>query len=178
MSVHDVQNFIDIAKSSNVKYYAIFLIIYAAGLRVSEVVRIRLEHIDIKRGTLLVLNAKGQKDRFTIFSTKVLNSITQYISDYKPDSWLFFSANNKKQHLTKESVEKMFNKYKNISKINPLATTHSLRHSFATHLLENGVDIRFIQELLGHKDIKTTEIYTHVSNKSIANIISPADKLI
>ncbi|HPG31113.1 MAG TPA: site-specific integrase [bacterium] len=176
MNTEDVIKLLNVA--DNIKYKAIFLIIYAAGLRVSEAVRIRLEHIDLNRGTLLILNAKGNKDRYTIFSAKVMNSLNEYISLYKPDSWLFYSGKNKLKHLDKRSVEKMFSKYKVVSSINPLSTVHSLRHSFATHLLESGTDIRFIQEMLGHKDIKTTEIYTHVSNKSISKIASPADKFL
>ncbi len=178
MNVTDVKKFLDTAAVMNIKYHAIFLIVYATGLRVSEVVRIRLEQIDIERGTLLVLNGKGKKDRYTIFSPKVMNAIKQYMTEYKPNSWLFYSGKTLNKHLTKESVEKMFTKYKQISGINPIATTHSLRHSFATHLLESGTDIRYIQELLGHKDIKTTEIYLHVSNKEISKIISPADKFL
>ncbi|MBP7654481.1 tyrosine-type recombinase/integrase [Candidatus Dependentiae bacterium] len=178
MNVADVKKFLDTAADMNIKYHAIFLIVYAAGLRVSEVVRIRLEQIDIERGTLLVLNGKGKKDRYTIFSQKIMNAIKQYIAEYKPESWLFYSGKALNQHLTKESVEKMFAKYKHLSGVNPLATTHSLRHSFATHLLESGTDIRYIQELLGHKDIKTTEIYLHVSNKEISKIISPADRFL
>jgi len=176
MNSEDVEKLLNIA--INLKYKAIFLIVYASGLRVGEVVRIRLEQIDIKRGTLLILNAKGKKDRYTLFSAKVLKSLQEYLDEYKPQSWLFYSGNNKNQHLNKRSVEKMFTRYRDISNIAPFFTVHSLRHSFATHLLESGTDIRFIQEMLGHKDIKTTEIYTHVSNKSISNIASPADKFL
>ena len=105
-------------------------------------------------------------------------SIKQYLDEYKPESWLFYSGKNKQEHLNKRSAQKMVMKYKEIANINPLAKVHSLRYSFAPHLLESGTDIRFIQEMLGHKNIKTTEIYTYVSNKSISRIASPADKLL
>jgi len=94
MNVTDVKKFLDTAASMNIKYHAIFLIVYATGLRVSEVVRICREQIDIERGTLLVLNGKAKKDRYTIFSPKVMNAIKQYITEYKPDSWLFYSGKN------------------------------------------------------------------------------------
>jgi integrase/recombinase XerD len=161
----------------NFKYKLIFQLIYSAGLRVSEAARIKLEHFDFNRKIFIIKNAKGQKDRITIISDKLLTDLKIYYQKYKPKTWLFYSGKNKDKHISKRSIEKMFTKYKLASKINPNATVHTLRHSFATHLLENGTDIRFIQELLDHKNIKTTEIYTHVSKKSITKIKSPFDDL-
>jgi len=175
LSVNEVKKFLD--SIENIKYKNIFMLIYSAGLRVSEVVRVKLEHLNTERGLLIIKNAKGKKDRHSLLSKKIIDSLKEYLQIYKPEQWLFYSGKNKNEHLNKRSVEKYFTKIKILSKINIAATTHTLRHSFATHLLEKGTDIRFIQELLGHKDIKTTEIYTHVSKRSVEKIISPLDDL-
>ncbi len=166
MSVDEVKQFFQII--TNLKYKAIFWLIYSAGLRSGEVVRLKVNHIDSKRNLLILYNAKGQKDRQSILSPKVLNILREYYKKYKPEKWLFYSGKNKKTHLTADSVRKQFGRYKQLSKIRQTSKPHHLRHSFATHLLEKGVDIRFIQELLGHKNIKTTQIYTHVSKKSLS----------
>ena len=176
LSVSEVKQLIKNTK--NQKYRTIFLLIYSAGLRISEAVRIKINHINSKRGLLTIINAKGKKDRQSILSLKMLEELRKYYHKYKPESWVFYSGNNKKNHITKRSVQKVFSQSKKKAKINPDATVHSLRHSFATHLLEKGTDIRYIQELLGHKNIKTTEIYTHVSSKCLEKIISPVDDIL
>ncbi|HON57035.1 MAG TPA: tyrosine-type recombinase/integrase, partial [bacterium] len=175
LSINEVRRFLD--SIDNIKYKNIFMLIYSAGLRVSEVARTRIEHLNTERRLLVIRNAKGKKDRHSILSDKILECLNEYMKIYQPESWLFYSGKNKKKHLSKRSIEKEFTKFKLMSKININATTHTLRHSFATHLLEKGTDIRFIQELLGHKDIKTTEIYTHVTKTNIAKIKSPLDDL-
>jgi site-specific recombinase XerD len=160
----------------NEKHRAILFLIYSSGLRVGEVVRLRPEDIDSKRMLIHVVQGKGRKDRYTLLSEIALNELRKYYSLYKLEKWLF-PGQNKTEFLTERTVERVFEKACSIAKINKKASVHTLRHSFATHLLEGGTDLRYIQELLGHSSSKTTEIYTHVTQKNISNIQSPLDKL-
>ena len=161
---------------TNIKHKAILTLTYSAGLRVGEVVKLRPEDIDIERKLIHVKCAKGRKDRYTILSEVALEMTRRYLKEYGQSRWLFPSQDMKK-HLTTWTVEKIFlNACKNID-IEKKVTVHSLRHSFATHLLENGVDLRYIQEILGHASSKTTEIYTHVSNRDLSRIKSPLDNI-
>jgi site-specific recombinase XerD len=175
MSEKEIKKFFSVI--DNLKYKIIFQLIYSAGLRISEAARVKLEHFDFNRKVFMIRNAKGQKDRETLISDNLLNELKIYYNKFKPVSWLFYSGKKKYKHITKRSIQKMFNKYKEKANLKSIFTTHSLRHSFATHLLEGGTDIRYIQDLLGHKNIKTTQIYTHVSKKSIEKIKSPFDNL-
>jgi site-specific recombinase XerD len=165
-----------LAALDNEKHKTILFLVYSAGLRVGEVVRLKPEDIDSKRMLIHIVQGKGRKDRYTLLSEIALNQLRKYYYMYKPEIWLF-PGQNKKEFLTERTVERIFEKACAIAKINKKASVHTLRHSFATHLLEGGTDLRFIQELLGHSSSKTTEIYTHVTQKSIANIQSPLDKL-
>jgi len=158
----------------NLKYRAIFYLIYSAGLRISEAVSLKPEDIDNERMLIHVRQGKGRKDRYTILSQVALTELKEYASKNYIEKWLF-PGGNKGSHLTTRSVQRMFKKACKKAKINKDATVHTLRHSFATHLLERGTDLRYIQELLGHKSTKTTEIYTHISRNSIRNIESPLD---
>jgi integrase/recombinase XerD len=143
---------------------------------VGEVVRLKIQDIDSSRMLIHVVQGKGRKDRYTLLSEIALTQLRKYYSLYKPEIWLF-PGQDKKEFLTERTVERVFEKACSLAKINKKATVHTLRHSFATHLLEGGTDLRFIQELLGHSSSKTTEIYTHVTQKNISNIQSPLDKL-
>nr|MBK9652776.1 site-specific integrase [Bacteroidota bacterium] len=157
---------------TNMKHKIMLSLIYACGLRCGELLNLLPQHIDSKRNIILIQNAKGKKDRIVPLSPKILILLREYFNKYKPVTYLFegqitgtkYDARSLQQVL-KQSLVKA-----NISK--PV-TLHWLRHSFATHLLEGGTDLRYIQELLGHSSSRTTEIYTHVSTKSIQNIISP-----
>jgi site-specific recombinase XerD len=160
----------------NEKHKAILFLIYSSGLRVGEVVRLRPEDIDSKRMLIHVIQGKGRKDRYTLLSELALNQLRKYYSLYKPEKWLF-PGQDKNEFLTERTVERVFEKACTLAKISKKVSVHTLRHSFATHLLEGGTDLRFIQELLGHSSSKTTEIYTHVTQKNISNIQSPLDKL-
>lgn len=161
---------------SNQKHRAILLLVYSAGLRVGEVVSLKVKDIDSSRMLIHVVQGKGMKDRYTILSPIALEELRAYAKKYRPDEWLFEGADGN-GHLTERSVQKVFDKACILAEIKKNASVHTLRHSFATHLLEGGTDIRFIQELLGHSSSKTTEIYTHVTEKSIAKIQSPLDRL-
>ena len=161
---------------SNIKHKAILMLIYSAGLRVGEVVKLRPEDIDSERGLIHIKGSKGRKDRYTILSQTALKVLREYYKEYKPSKWLFEGA-RKGRHVSTRTVQAIFRQAFRKAGINKDVTVHSLRHSFATHLLESGVDLRYIQELLGHKSSKTTEIYTHVSKASLTKIENPLDRL-
>ena len=152
------------------------MLIYSAGLRISEVVKLKPEDIDSKRMLIYIKEAKGRKDRYTMLSDKALQTLREYWKEYRPKKWLF-SGQDKERHITTRTVGKIFSNVCRAVKILKSVSVHSLRHSFATHLLESGIDLRYIQEILGHKSSKTTEIYTHVSNKDIGKIKSSLDNL-
>ena len=160
----------------NIKHKAILMLVYSAGLRVGEVVKLKPEDIDSKRMLIHIRGSKGRKDRYTILSESVLKILREYWQQYKPREWLFEGAKQEK-HISIRTAQKIFEHACEKAGIKKEITIHTLRHSFATHLLESGVDLRYIQELLGHKHSKTTEIYTHVSVKSIGKIRSPLDSL-
>ena len=160
----------------NLKLKAILFIIYSAGLRVGEAVRLKKEDIDYQRMVIKVMQGKGRKDRYTLLSLRASNLLKEYIKVYKPDEWLFEGA-EPGSHLTERSVQRVFENACQKAKIERRISVHALRHSFATHLLEQGTDLRYIQELLGHSSSKTTEIYTHVSTGTLKKIQSPLDGL-
>jgi len=161
---------------TNIKHRLILMLIYSAGLRVSEVVKLKPGDIDDERKLIHIKGGKGRKDRYTMLSEVAMEMIRRYLKEYGQSIWLF-SSQDKEKHITTRTVEKIFSNACRKANIKKNATLHSLRHSFATHLLERGTDLRYIQELLGHKSSKTTEIYTHVSNKDIGKIKSPLDSL-
>lgn len=175
LSAEEVQSILNSVK--NVKHRMILLLTYSAGLRVSEVVRLKPNNIDEDRMLIHLRQAKGRKDRYTILSPVALKLLKDYIRVFQVNEWLF-PGEKEGNHLTERSVQKIFEVACSKAKIRKEVSVHSLRHSFATHLLERGTDLRYIQEILGHQSSKTTEIYTHVSQKSIANIQSPLDTLI
>ncbi len=162
--------------STNLKHRAMLSLIYACGLRRSELINLKPTDVDSKRKLLIIRQSKGKKDRITPISEKIIELLREYFKIYKPNTWLFEGqyANEKYsetslQKVLKQSLQKVGNK-------KPV-TLHWLRHSYATHLLESGTDLRYIQELLGHSSSKTTEIYTYVSTKNLQNIKSPFDDL-
>jgi integrase/recombinase XerD len=161
----------------NPKHKAILFLIYSAGLRVSEVVKLKVEDVDSERMLIHIKQAKGRKDRYTMLSEVALETLRSYAKKYRPTDWLF-PGEPEVKHITIRSVQKIFKKACNQAQIIKDVSVHSLRHSFATHLLEGGTDLRYIQELLGHKNSKTTEIYTHVSEKDFRKIQSPLDRLL
>jgi integrase/recombinase XerD len=162
----------------NKKHKAILFTAYSAGLRVSEVVNLKLADIDGKRMQIHVRHAKGKKDRYVNLSPVVLDILRQYVKMVSPapKEYLFESGQTGKAYPTR-TVQQIFTNAKNKAGILKEVGIHSLRHSFATHLLDKGTDIRYIKDLLGHFDIKTTERYLHVSKKQLVNVISPFDDL-
>lgn len=157
----------------NQKHRCILMMLYSAGLRLGEVVNLRKVDILIDRRQIFIKNAKGAKDRTSILSEKMFSELEKYWQEYPTTYWLFEGQTG--GQYSPRSVQEIMKQAVIASKVNPLVTCHSLRHSFATHLLESGTDLRYIQELLGHNDPKTTERYTHVTNKGRSNLKSPLD---
>ena len=160
---------------TNPKHLLILKLTYGMGLRVSEVVHIKLSDIDSQRMQVLIAGAKGKKDRYTNLPETILESLRDYYKMYMPKTWLFEGQYG--GQYSKASVQAIFRRAMKKAKINKKIGVHGLRHSYATHLLESGADLRFIQELLGHHAIKTTQVYTHVTQNSKNNIKSPLDSL-
>jgi site-specific recombinase XerD len=158
---------------TNIKHKCILMTLYSGGLRRSELINLRIQDIDSKRKLIRITNAKGNKDRYTLLSSTLLISLRRYYLEYRPHYWLFEGV--KKSQYSATSIEKIFKKALRKAGVNKHATPHTLRHSFATHLLEQGTSIRYIQELLGHSSIHTTQIYTHVASKKLSEIHNPLD---
>ena len=163
---------------TNKKHKAMLFTAYSAGLRVSEIVNLKMADIDSKRMQLFIARAKGKKDRYVNLSPVVLDILRNYVKEYKPKPavYLFESEQTLKPYPIR-TVQQIFTNAKNKAGIKKEVGVHSLRHSFATHLLDKGTDIKYIKDLLGHFDIKTTERYLHVSKKQLVNIVSPFDDL-
>lgn len=163
------------AVTTNLKHNTMLKFCYGMGLRVSEIVALKITDIDSKVMQVFIERAKGKKDRYANLPESILEQLRAYFLEYRPKKYLF-EGQYGDQYSTR-SAQKVFKDALKKAKINKDVGIHGLRHSFATHLLESGTDIRFIQELLGHNDIKTTLRYTQVSEKSLKNIRSPLDKL-
>ncbi|WP_217495858.1 site-specific tyrosine recombinase/integron integrase [Mangrovivirga cuniculi] len=159
----------------NLKHRCMLTLIYSAGLRVGEMIDMKISDIDGDRMLIHVKGAKGKKDRTTLLSEKTLALLREYYKKYKPKRWLFEGQGGEK--YSSSSLRKVFHRAKKNAGIKKDATLHTLRHSFATHLLERGTNLRYIQNLLGHSSSKTTEIYTHITSKGMNEIKSPLDNL-
>jgi len=160
----------------NPKHRLLMMLVYSSGLRVSEVVSLKKEHVDAARGVLYVRQGKGRKDRCTLLSEKASRFIAEYCAFYGIRTWLF-PGQPPTRPLTIRSAQHIFEKAVRRAGIAKKITIHGLRHAFATHLLEGGTDIRYIQTLLGHASLRTTERYTHVARRSILSIKSPLDTM-
>jgi integrase/recombinase XerD len=162
--------------SDNLKHKALLMTAYSAGLRVSELVRLKIAHVDSKRMMILIEQGKGKKDRMVPLSQRLLETLRLYFKAYRPTLYLF-EGDNAGEPISTRTAQRILATTKLRAKVYKKGSIHSLRHSYATHLLEGGTDIRYIKELLGHQSLKTTLIYTHVSIKNIGNVQSPLDKL-
>jgi len=169
LSREEIGKLIDSIK--NQKHKIIVSLAYAAGLRVSEIINLKVKDINLEELSIHLKDAKGKKDRITIFSEKLKQDLVLFIKDKDKNDYVFISERGGK--LTERTAQKVFENALKKSNIKKDATFHSLRHSFATHLLENGIDVRYVQELLGHSNIRTTQIYTKVTNPSLKKIKSP-----
>jgi len=160
----------------NPKHRLLLMLVYSSGLRVSEVVALKKEHIDLSRKVIYIRLGKGRKDRSTLLSEKVSQYIVDYYRYYNIDKWVF-PGQPASKHLSIRSAQSIFNKAVRRAAIPKEISIHGLRHTFATHLLESGTDIRYIQALLGHSNLRTTERYTHVARRSVLSIKSPLDTI-
>ncbi|MBM3746368.1 MAG: integrase [Acidobacteria bacterium] len=158
------------------KYRAILMIIYAGGLRILEACRLRAEDLDSKRMVIHIHAGKGDRDRYTVLSERLLTFLRDYWRQQRPQTWLF-PGQTQAGHACPESVRRVFRQALATTGIRKRATVHTLRHSFATHLLEFGTDVAVIRTLLGHGSLRATEVYTHVSLEHIGRTRSPLDLL-
>jgi integrase/recombinase XerD len=172
MSKAEVQKLFD--ATTNLKHKAILMTVYGAGLRVSEVANLKPNDIDSENMQIHIRLGKGNKDRYTILAKVNLMILREYWKLYRPGIWLFPSV-NPVNHLSVRTIERIFEQAKQKAGIKKNASIHTLRHSFATHMLESGVAINYIQLLLGHTSAKTTCIYIHLARKDAINLKSPLD---
>lgn len=174
LSKSEVKSILDAC--DNLKHKTILSTIYAAGLRVSEAVKLSVSDIDSKNMQIIVRDGKGKKDRYTLLSKSNLDLLREYWKEYHPNTYLFIGDDGV-CHLSPRTVQRVFTYARDKAGIKKKATVHTLRHSFATHLLESGCDICYIQRLLGHTSIETTTIYLHLRRMDLINIKSPFDSL-
>ncbi len=174
LSKEEVKQILDAPRF--LKHKAMLSLVYSCGLRCGELLRLKPEHIDSKRNLLIIKQSKGRKDRIAPLSDKTIQLLRDYYKAFKPIVYLFEGENTGTPY-TQRSLQNVLKQCILKAGINKPVTLHWLRHSYATHLLEGGTDLRYIQEILGHSSSRTTEIYTHVSTKSIQKIISPFDSL-
>jgi site-specific recombinase XerD len=164
-----------IEATHNPKHKLMINMLYATGVRVSELIKIKVEHIDFLKKLLLVKQGKGKKDRYTIISNNNIKEIKKYLEERKTGSNYVFET--KSNHISSRTVQAVLKKAKRLAKIEKNVTPHILRHSFATHLKETGIEDSTLQKLMGHKSYRTTQTYAKVTNKHLANIKSPQDFL-
>ena len=173
LSKAEIQKIFD--ATATLKQKAMLMLTYSAGLRAGETARLKITDIDSTRMLIRVNQSKGNKDRHTLLSQVALETLREYWKEYRPKEWLFPRDTNPLAHVPVATIQTAFKRAKRQANLRKPASCHTLRHSFATHLLEAGVDLHTIQVLLGHSSIRTTTVYLHVSNKSLAKIVSPLD---
>ena len=173
LSKGEIQKIFD--ATVTLKQRAMLMVTYSAGLRANETARLKITDIDSSRMLIRVEQGKGNKDRHTLLSQVALETLRAYWKEYRPKEWLFPRGTNPVEPVPVETIQTAFKRAKRSANLRKPASCHTLRHSFATHLLEAGVDLHTIQVLLGHSSIRTTTVYLHVSNKSLAKIVSPLD---
>ena len=165
-----------IAQARSLKHRALLMLLYSAGLRVGEVVRLRPTDLDTDRGLILVRQGKGRRDRYTLLALRATEAVGIYLSAFPTARWLFPGA-RPDRHLTTRSAQRVVTDAARAAGLSKRVTAHMLRHSFATHLLERGTNLRIIQELLGHQTSRTTQIYTHVASTTLEAVRNPLDDL-
>lgn len=163
-------------KARNHKHRAILMLLYSTGLRVGELIRLEPGDLDMDRGMVRVRGGKGAKDRVTLLADRAVEAVEIYRAAYPTGRWLF-PGSRPDRHLTTRSVQRIVARAASAAGISKRVTPHTLRHSFATHLLEGGTNLRLIQELLGHGSARTTQIYTHVARSTLESVRNPLDNL-
>jgi integrase/recombinase XerD len=171
LSKKEIISMIDNTK--NLKHKLLIEVLYSSGARVSEALNLKIEDIDVENNTIRINKGKGNKDRITILSNRFKGDLLRYLCTKRDNEIYLFSKGN--NHLVLKTAQRIVEIAAEKGGITKKVSPHMLRHSFATHLLEDGVDIRFIQKLLGHSRLETTQIYTHVANSELKNIKSPLD---
>ena len=177
LSAEEVTRILEVAPGPGLKYRAAFSVAYGGGLRASEVTHLRVPDIDSDRMLIRVDQGKGRKDRHVMLSPSLLQLLRDYYREARPAGWLF-PARNRVDPISTRQFNRAFGAACDFAEIKKKASPHTLRHSFATHLLEGGTDIRVIQVLLGHAKLETTTIYTKVATKTIQSVTSPLDLLV
>ncbi|MCT4620789.1 MAG: site-specific integrase [Marinisporobacter sp.] len=172
LSMEEVKKIFEV--TTNLKHKAFLMTTYSGGLRVGEIAHLKPSDIDSSNMQIFIRQGKGKKDRYTILSQANLDILRKYFKKYKPKTWLF-EGQNKDKPITERSLQRIFKDNLIKAGIKKNASMHTLRHSFATHLLEAGTDINYIQKLLGHSDIKTTSIYLHLRKIHVLKVVSPLD---
>ena len=175
LSEAEIKRFLAALKTP--KHRAVAFVLYSTGLRVSEAARLKVMDIDSDRGQIHVRQGKGRKDRYVMLSPVVLGVLREYARVERPHDWLFPAGHRRDRHITTRTIQREVTRAAARGGIEKRVTPHMLRHSFATHLLEAGTDLRYIQELLGHAKISTTVMYTHVARREARRITSPIDRL-
>jgi len=175
LTKNEIRRMLEVTK--NLKHKLLMEIMYASGLRVSEVIKLKISDIDLEEGIIRVNLGKGKKDRQTILSKRAIEDLKTFVGTKKDNNQYLFTGAQNKGHLSTRSAQKIVLQTAKLAGIKKDVSCHSLRHSFATHLLEKGVDIRYIQKLLGHRRLETTQIYTQVSTQKLKEIESPLDDL-
>jgi site-specific recombinase XerD len=173
LDLSEVESIFSVTK--NLKHKAMLMITYSSGLRVSETARLKLTDIDSKRMTVKITQGKGDKDRYSILSQRTLELLRQYWKTYRPTEWLF-EGQHKNNHITLYTIQSIFRAAKKRARITKPVSIHTLRHSFATHLIEAGTSLHHVQLLLGHRSPATTTVYLHVSRLNLAQVTSPLDR--
>jgi site-specific recombinase XerD len=166
-----------VSSMKNLKHRALLMTVYAGGLRASEVVHLKLTDIDSQRMVIRIEQGKGRKDRYVMLSAKLLELLREYWKAYRPQSWLFPSSRKSGKPLSRDTVGLIVENARRAAGITGRVYPHLLRHAFATHLLEQGTNLRVIQKLLGHRSLRSTEIYTHVAKNYLQDTASPLDLL-
>jgi len=175
--VLSMEEIIDILRcTKNLKHRTTLAMIYSSGLRISELLNLRLSDIDIDRKQITIRQGKGRKDRYIVLADSIFPMLANYLTTYAP--LVYFTEGKPGKKYSAESVRSILRRSCNLAKISKRVTPHTLRHSYATHLLEQGTDLRYIQELLGHSRPETTMIYTHVKRKDLIDIKSPLDRAV
>lgn len=173
-SKQEIERFFSVIE--NLKHKTLLMLVYSSGLRVSEVCNIRRQDIKWDHNLVYIKEAKGKRDRYSVLAESIKKILRLYIDEYKPRYYLFEGGQAKRPY-SRSSVNKIFHRAKERAQVNPSATVHTLRHTFATHSMENGMPLRTIQKLLGHRDIKTTARYLYVTSETLKKAKSPMDKL-
>lgn len=175
LSKSEIIRLIQVTK--NLKHRVCITLLYSSGLRIGELLNLRPKDLDFERAVIKIVKGKGRKDRYVPMAESIKPMLFNYLHTYRPESYLI-SGGSQKQKYTQASVRKFLYKYCRLAQIQKKVTPHTLRHSYATHLLESGMDIRYIQELLGHSKPETTMIYTHVRSEELRKLTNPLDLIV